>query len=104
MILFYNFNSCSDVIVHIKSWHTDLPLIPFRLLFPFIVTPGQKTLKHQYFFPNDHICNIDSHFYHFRDEDAPAKIPDEDASKPEGWLDDEPEYVADPDAEKPEDW
>lgn len=39
-----------------------------------------------------------------RDEDAPAKIPDEDASKPEGWLDDEPEYVPDPDAEKPEDW
>lgn len=39
-----------------------------------------------------------------RDEDAPAKIPDENAVKPEGWLDDEPEYVADPDAEKPEDW
>lgn len=40
----------------------------------------------------------------FRDEDAPTKIPDEDAVKPEGWLDDEPEYVSDPDAEKPEDW
>lgn len=40
----------------------------------------------------------------FRDEDAPAKIPDEDAVKPEGWLDDEPEYIPDPDAEKPEDW
>lgn len=39
-----------------------------------------------------------------RDEDAPAKIPDENAVKPEGWLDDEPEYVADPDAEKPDDW
>lgn len=39
-----------------------------------------------------------------RDEDAPAKIPDEEATKPEGWLDDEPEYVPDPDAEKPEDW
>jgi len=39
-----------------------------------------------------------------RDEDAPAKIADENAVKPEGWLDDEPEYVADPDAEKPEDW
>jgi len=39
-----------------------------------------------------------------RDEDAPAKIPDEEATKPEGWLDDEPEYVPDPDAERPEDW
>lgn len=39
-----------------------------------------------------------------RDEDAAAKIPDENAVKPEGWLDDEPEYIADPDAEKPEDW
>lgn len=40
----------------------------------------------------------------FRDEDAPAQIPDEDAAKPEGWLDDEPEYIGDPDAVKPEDW
>lgn len=39
-----------------------------------------------------------------RDEDAPAQIPDEDAVKPDGWLDDEPEYVGDPDAIKPEDW
>ena len=39
-----------------------------------------------------------------RDEDAPSKIPDEEATKPEGWLDDEPEYIPDPDAEKPEDW
>ena len=30
------------------------------------------------------------------DEDAPYEIPDEDAVKPEGWLDDEPELVADP--------
>lgn len=39
-----------------------------------------------------------------RDEDAPAKIEDADAVKPEGWLDDEPEFVPDPSAEKPEDW
>ncbi len=39
-----------------------------------------------------------------RDEDAPAKIDDPDAMKPEGWLDDEPEFVPDPNAEKPEDW
>ena len=39
-----------------------------------------------------------------RDEDALAKIPDEEATTPEGWLDDEPEYVPDPDAERPEDW
>lgn len=39
-----------------------------------------------------------------RDEDAPAKISDEDAVKPDGWLDDEPEYIGDPDAIKPEDW
>lgn len=39
-----------------------------------------------------------------RDEDAPAKIADEDAVKPEGWLDDEAEYIGDPDAVKPEDW
>lgn len=39
-----------------------------------------------------------------RDEDAPAKIEDPDALKPEGWLDDEAEFVSDPSAEKPEDW
>lgn len=39
-----------------------------------------------------------------RDEDAPAKIEDPDAMKPEGWLDDEAEFVPDPNAEKPEDW
>lgn len=39
-----------------------------------------------------------------RDEDAPAKIEDPDAVKPEGWLDDEPEFVPDSNAEKPEDW
>ena len=30
------------------------------------------------------------------DEDAPYEIPDEDAVKPEGWLDDEPEFIDDP--------
>lgn len=40
----------------------------------------------------------------FRDEDAPAKVPDPDAVKPDGWLDDEPEFVSDPTAEKPDDW
>lgn len=39
-----------------------------------------------------------------RDEEAPAKIDDPDALKPEGWLDEEPEFVSDPNAEKPEDW
>lgn len=39
-----------------------------------------------------------------RDDDAPAKIDDPDALKPEGWLDDELEFVSDPSAEKPDDW
>lgn len=39
-----------------------------------------------------------------RDEDAPAKIEDPDAVKPEGWLDDEADFIPDPNAEKPEDW
>ena len=39
-----------------------------------------------------------------RDESQPEKIEDEDAVKPEGWLEDEPELIPDPDAEKPSDW
>lgn len=39
-----------------------------------------------------------------RDEDAPAKIEDPDAVKPEGWLDHEEDFTPDPSAEKPEDW
>lgn len=39
-----------------------------------------------------------------RDEDAPQKISDPDATKPEGWLDDGPEIIPDPDASLPEDW
>ena len=31
-------------------------------------------------------------------------VDDEDAVKPEGWLDDEPELTPDPEAEKPSDW
>ena len=31
-------------------------------------------------------------------------IPDADAKKPEGWLDDEPELIPDPDAQTPSDW
>lgn len=50
------------------------------------------------------LCVLIHNILFSRDEDAPAKIADENAVKPEGWLDDEPEYVADPDAEKPEDW
>lgn len=42
--------------------------------------------------------------YLSRDEDAPAKVPDPDAVKPDGWLDDEPEFVSEPTAEKPDDW
>jgi hypothetical protein len=30
------------------------------------------------------------------DEDAPQKIEDSEAEKPEGWLDDEPAEVVDP--------
>lgn len=41
---------------------------------------------------------------YLRDEDAPAKVEDPDAVKPEGWLDDEEDFTADPNAEKPEDW
>lgn len=41
---------------------------------------------------------------HLRDEDAPAKMEDPDAVKPEGWLDDEEDFSPDPNAEKPEDW
>lgn len=32
------------------------------------------------------------------------KIPDPNAVKPEGWLDDGPEYIPDPDAVQPDDW
>ena len=39
-----------------------------------------------------------------RDEDAPAKIPDMDVEKPEGWLDDGSEFIPDPESSKPEDW
>ena len=30
------------------------------------------------------------------DEDAPYEILDEEASKPDGWLDDEPDVIPDP--------
>ena len=30
------------------------------------------------------------------DEDAPYEIPDEEAEKPVGWLDDEPDTIPDP--------
>lgn len=51
-------------------------------------------------------CYVKTHFLLdlSRDEDAPAKVPDPDAVKPDGWLDDEPEFVSDPAAEKPDDW
>ena len=39
-----------------------------------------------------------------RDEDLPQKIPDPDATKPEGWLDDGLLEIVDPDASKPSDW
>ena len=39
-----------------------------------------------------------------RDESEPEMIIDENAVKPEGWLDDEPQLVPDPAAEKPADW
>jgi calnexin len=32
------------------------------------------------------------------------EVPDEDAKKPEGWLDDEEALIPDPDAGKPDDW
>ena len=39
-----------------------------------------------------------------RDENAPKKIKDANAKKPDGWLDDEPELIPDPQAVRPEDW
>lgn len=39
-----------------------------------------------------------------RDESQPMEIPDEDAVKPEAWLDEEEPLIPDPDAEKPDDW
>lgn len=33
-----------------------------------------------------------------------VQIADEDAVKPEGWLEDEPAMIPDPDAQKPEEW
>ena len=39
-----------------------------------------------------------------RDEDAPKKIPDPNAKKPDGWLDDAPENIPDPNAKRPADW
>ena len=50
-------------------------------------------------------CTFSFHTFHiFRDENEVEMIPDENAEKPTGWLDDEPELIADPDAEKPKDW
>lgn len=40
----------------------------------------------------------------FRDENEPEKIVDIEATKPEGWLEDENKLTPDPDAEKPKDW
>ena len=39
-----------------------------------------------------------------RDESQPEMVTDENAEKPEGWLDDEPELVPDSSSEKPSDW
>ena len=47
---------------------------------------------------------IDFIVLHIRDESEPEKIEDQDAVKPDGWLDDETELIPDPDAEKPNDW
>ena len=44
---------------------------------------------------------------YFRDRlagETGMEILDEEAEKPEGWLDDEPEEIEDPEATKPEDW
>ena len=43
-------------------------------------------------------------FFLQRDENAPKKIEDANAKKPDGWLDDEPELIPDPQAVRPEDW
>ena len=32
------------------------------------------------------------------------EVPDEEAKKPSGWLDDEEALIPDPDADKPDDW
>ena len=39
-----------------------------------------------------------------RDESEPEMIEDEDAEKPDGWLDDEEELIPDRNAEMPSDW
>lgn len=49
-------------------------------------------------------ANVPDHVVFLRDEDAPAKIEDPDAVKPDGWLDEESDFIPDPNAEKPEDW
>lgn len=49
-------------------------------------------------------ANVSDHAVFLRDEDAPAKVEDPDAVKPDGWLDDESDFIPDPNAEKPEDW
>jgi Calreticulin family len=36
------------------------------------------------------------------DEDAPLRIPDELATKPDDWSEDTPLLIADPEAEQPE--
>lgn len=41
---------------------------------------------------------------YWRDENEPKEILDEDAVKPEGWLEEEEALIPDPDAEKPDDW
>lgn len=43
-------------------------------------------------------------FVYLRDEDAPAKVEDPNAVKPEEWLEEEEEFISDPNADKPEDW
>ena len=53
-------------------------------------------------------CNFSTNevmlFFLKRDENAPKKIEDANAKKPDGWLDDEPELIPDPQAVRPEDW
>ena len=47
------------------------------------------TLTHAHTYTHTHTLT-------HKDEDAPLKIPDPNAEKPAGWLDDAPEMVPDP--------
>ncbi|KUF77338.1 Calnexin 1 [Phytophthora nicotianae] len=68
--------------------------------------PGIKSDKDTHLYTA--VIRDDNTFEVFVDQksvkNAPARIPDEDAVKPDDWLDDEPAVIDDPNVVKPEDW